>query len=256
VRTSQLILILPAILLAGATCWAQQSARPKVTIKVTDQSGALAQRAHIQIVTGDAEPEKTDTDEKGQVSVGLAVGCSAVFASAQGFKTSVAYIAPLQGSDTKIVHIVLRVGDAGVPFSYAHNLTVRRFHPYNIVAVTVTPEKLKDMTHTSAIVRNPLTNSDETYSGVTVGNLLRNIGTPLTGNGEGQPSGLIVSGLEYVELFRAEAGSDLLETALVADTMDGNPINEFFPFRFVVTRGKCPAIVVHNFDRLQVMPAK
>ena len=77
--------------------------------------------------------------------------------------------------------LVLSVGDTGVPFSYVHDLGVWRPYPYNLVPVTVTPGKLKDISHNTIVVHDPLTNSDETYSGVTVTNLFTKLGTPLTG---------------------------------------------------------------------------
>jgi len=147
--------------------------------------------------------------------------------------------------------LVLSVGDTGVPFSYVHDLAVWRPYPYNLVPVTVTPGKLKDISHNTIVVHDPLTNSDETYSGVTVTNLFTKLGTPLTGKEVVQPIGFVAAGLEHVTFSLATPDSGLPEEALIADSVNGHPIDQFFPFRLVVTRARCPALLIHNLNRIE-----
>jgi hypothetical protein len=234
--------------LLATVCSAQQPAPPQLRIKVTDQSGALVQRAQIKIVTVDSLAMESETDEKGQASVLLPSGCSQVFANSQGFKTSVLYVDGQEANDARYVPLVLRVGDTFNPYQSEYDLLVVRPHANG---TSVSPSRLLEIHHTNVAIHNPLTNADETYSGVTIGELFATLGMSL--DGKDVFNGITVSGVEYVQFSRA---AEFLKRAVIADSVDGHAIGKTFPFRFVVPEGRCPALVVYNFVRLDVIPAK
>jgi len=236
--------------LVATACSAQQPALSQLRIKVTDQSGALIPRAQIKVVTVDSLAVESETDEEGQASVLLPGGCSQVFANSQGFKTSVLYVDRQEATDTRYVPMVLRVGDTFNPYQTEYDLLVVRPHANG---TSVSPSRLLEIHHTNVAIHNPLTNTDETYSGVTIGELFATLGMPL--DGKDMFDGITVSGVEYVQFFRA-AESEFLKRAVIADSVDGHPIGKTFPFRFVVPENRCPALLVYNFLRLDVIPSK
>jgi hypothetical protein len=233
--------------LTTPSCWAQEARSGETAIKVTDQTGIGVPSARIRIVTTDGTVLSQEADGFGYLSVALKPGCSAVYASGQGFKTSAVYVdAPIGNNDTFV--IVLHIGDSGVPFSYVHNLLVR----VATMDAWLMPSDLQNMPHKSITVMDPFTSTTENYSGVTAAEVLARVQASVPKDHVIQPSGLMASGAaEYVRFTLGQQTSSLLGQAFVADSVNGHVVNKFFPFRFVITHANCPPLIVHSFDRLE-----
>ena len=127
---------------------------------------------------------------------------------------------------------------------------------------TVSIDALKPLPHKTVTVHNPHTNADETYSGVPLIELLKQVGAP-TGHdvhGKALSEYIIATGSDNYKavLALAEAEPDLHPgDILVADTMNGNPLDaKSGPFKLVVTEDKRPARSVHNLVSIELKTAE
>ena len=121
---------------------------------------------------------------------------------------------------------------------------------------------LKALTHKTVIFHNAHTNADETYSGVPLIYLLGTMGVPRGKDLHGK----VLS--EYVVATGSDGYKAVLALAevdpefhpgdvIVADTMDGQPLDEKNgPFKLVVTEDKRPARSVHNLVSIDVKTAE
>jgi hypothetical protein len=128
--------------------------------------------------------------------------------------------------------------------------------------VTVSLEALQPMTHKTVTVHNPHTNADETYSGVPLIDLLKQVGAP-TGHdvhGKALSEYVVATGSDGYKavLALAEIEPDFHPgDVLVADTMNGKPLDaKAGPFKLVVTEDKHPARSVHNLVSVELKPAE
>jgi hypothetical protein len=108
----RLLLILTSVAFASQPVLAQQETAP-ITLKVTDQSGAVVPQTRIRIVPYDAT-QKFLTGQNGTATVQLAPGRYTVFAKAPGFRT---YKGEFEVSDLQeeTVPVVLMVGSSSGP---------------------------------------------------------------------------------------------------------------------------------------------
>ena len=128
--------------------------------------------------------------------------------------------------------------------------------------VTVLADALKSMAHKTVTVHNPHTNADETYSGVPLIELLKQVGAP-TGrdvHGKALSEYVVATGSDGYKavLALAEVEPDFHPgDVLVADTMDGKPMDaKTGPFRLVVSDDKRPARSVRNLVSIQLKTAE
>lgn len=125
-------------------------------------------------------------------------------------------------------------------------------------SANITAQNLKQLPHKTVTVHNPHTNADESYSGVPLIELLRQVGAPVGHDVRGK----VLS--EYVVATGSDGYKAVLALAelepdfhpgdvLVADTMDGKPLDEKSgPFKLVVTEDKRPARSVHNLVSVEL----
>jgi hypothetical protein len=122
--------------------------------------------------------------------------------------------------------------------------------------------EIKSFQHQTVTVHNPHTNADETYSGVPLIELLKQVGAPVGRDlhGKALSEYVVATGSDGYKavLALAEVEPDFHPgDVLVADSMDGKPLDaKTGPFRLVVTEDKRPARSVHNLVSLEVKTAE
>ncbi len=121
---------------------------------------------------------------------------------------------------------------------------------------------LKALPQKTVTFHNVHTNTDETYSGVPLTNLLAKYGAP-TGDklrGKGLSEYIVATGSDGYKAVLALAETDPSfhpGDVLIADTMNGQQIgNKDGPFRLVVTEDKRPARSVHNLVSIELRTAE
>ncbi len=252
------IAVICTALLAPSAFPAQQVITTPVTIRVSDQLGAVIAHAQIRLVPSpDNAPAKLETDDQGRFSIRLEVGGYALFVSAQGFKTGAQHIdiaAPQAAGNTgQVVNVVLRIADSGSPTAaYSKDSLVLTDDLYHI-PVELSPADFRALPHIAITVHNSHTKADETYSGVPLATLLAKLNAPV-GDGfrkEALTTYLIASGSDgySVVLSLAEVDPNFRDgPVLVADTRDGQPLAKSGPFELIVPGDKRPARWVHNLN--------
>jgi hypothetical protein len=123
-------------------------------------------------------------------------------------------------------------------------------------------DDFKNLPHKTVIFHNPHTNSDETYSGVPLIDLLAKQGVPHGHDlrGKGLSEYIVATGSDGYKAVLALAEVDPEfhpGDVIVADAIDGKPLDaKAGPFRLVVTEDKRPARSVHNLVSIEVRQAE
>jgi hypothetical protein len=127
---------------------------------------------------------------------------------------------------------------------------------------SVSLDALKALPHKTVTVHNPHENVDETYAGVPLIELLKQVGTP-TGKdvrGKALAEYVVATGSDGYKavLALAEIEPDFHPgDVLVADAMNGKPLDaKVGPFRLVVTDDKRPARSVRNLVSVELKAAE
>jgi hypothetical protein len=126
---------------------------------------------------------------------------------------------------------------------------------------TLSADALKALPHTTITVHNPHTNADETYSGVPLIDLLVKEGVPHGHDlrGKGLSDYVVATGSDGYKavLALAEVDPDFHPgEVLIADAVDGKPLDKAGPFRLVVSEDKRPARSVRNLVSIEVRQAE
>ncbi len=256
--------LLAIILLVPSAALSQQAARP-VTIQVSDQSGAPIPHAQIRLVpTPDPAPANLETDEQGNLSLNLKAGTYALFVSEQGFKiwSESIYVAKSTGdaSARQLCPVVLQVGASSGPIIvYPKDSLVLSAYLYH-APIVLSPAEFHALPHITITVHNGHSNTDESYSGVTLAALLAMVDAPLGKefHKEALTNYLIATGSDgySVVLSAAEADPSFHDgQVLVADARDGQPLGKYGPFQLVVSQDKRPARWVHNLNSIVLQAA-
>jgi len=115
--------------------------------------------------------------------------------------------------------------------------------------------------HKTVTAHNGHTNTDETYSGVPLTDLLAKYGAPTGMQLHGKPLSdyLVATGSDGYKAVLSLAETDPAFHSghvIVADTMDGKPIGDKDgPFRLIVTEDKRPARCVRNLVSIELRAA-
>ena len=146
----------------------------------------------------------------------------------------------------------------GLPLSAQESLKVQNGSQQTSVSL----DALKALPHKTVTIHNPHENADETYSGVALLDLLKQVGAPTGKDVHGKAlAGYVVAtgsdGYKAV-LALAEVEPDFHPgDVLVADTMNGKPLDaKFGPFRLVVSDDKRPARSVRNLVSVELKAAE
>jgi hypothetical protein len=126
---------------------------------------------------------------------------------------------------------------------------------------TLSADALKTLPHTTITVHNPHTNAEETYSGVPLIDLLVKEGVPHGHDlrGKGLSDYVVATGSDGYKavLALAEVDPDFHPgEVLIADAVDGKPLDKAGPFRLVVSEDKRPARSVRNLVSIEVRQAE
>ncbi len=128
--------------------------------------------------------------------------------------------------------------------------------------VSVSREDLRAKPHTTIVVHDAHTNQDETYSGVLLIELLKQVGVP-TGHdvrGKALSQYIVATGSDGYKavLALAEVEPDFHPgEVIVADALDGKPLDaKTGPFRLVVSEDKRPARSVRNLVSIELGSAQ
>jgi hypothetical protein len=127
---------------------------------------------------------------------------------------------------------------------------------------SVSLEALKALAHKTVTIHNPHENTEETYSGVPLIELLRQVSAPIGKDVHGKALAeyIVVTGSDGYRavLALAEVEPDFHPgDVLVADAMNGKPLDaKTGPFRLVVSDDKRPARSVRNLVSLELKTAE
>lgn len=243
---------------------AQQSAISAVTIVVTDPTAAPVPHAEIRVVPApDPAPAKMETDSAGRLSLQLKPGSYALYVRCPGFKMAAVHFEVSASKDTQTVPVGLQLAPSGSPTVYSAAAASLRLsaQPYHD-DVVLSPADFKALPHISITVHNAHSNTDETYSGVPLADLLAKVNAPLGKElrGIALTHPILATGSDGYQVVLALAEIDPefhTGTVLVADGMNGQPLDsKSGPFKLVVTEDKRPARWVRNLISIEVHSAK
>jgi hypothetical protein len=278
--------ILAFILLMPATAAAQQASGPSVpvTVTVTDSSGAPIPNADVQVRIH-SQISGSLADASGMVQLKLTRESYGLTAGADGFGHASQSI-DLASADgraiaAKGIHLILprytaADGPAPAPMFTGYVQPTPTLAPApsatpgeNPGTLTVSSaethygeifhlHQLAAYKHVTVTVHNAHTNADETYSGVPIDLLLLAAHAPLGDqlHGKAMTTGVIARGsdgyevlLSLAEVDPAFHGGDVI----VADALDGKPIEKNGPFQLVVSEDKRPARWVRNLVSISLV---
>jgi len=242
----------------------QQPLTRHTTISVKDSSGAGIPHAAVRLVPSADLPGKLETDELGRLALDLKPGTYALFIAAQGFtgfSQRIDVTSP-SASDAapQIIPATLKVGSAGGPVTvYPKGSLVLAADLYH-EPVVLSPAQLQKLPHVSLKVHNTHTNTDETFEGVPLATLLAMVNAPLGKDlrKEALVSYLIATGSDgYSVIFSLPEVDPAFHAGqiLVADTLNGKPLEYRGPFQLVVTDDKRPARWVYQLDSIVLQTA-
>ena len=128
-------------------------------------------------------------------------------------------------------------------------------------SVTLTPEDIAALPHKTVSVFNSHTKSNEKYSGVSLSDLLNNIGVPQGENVKGKVfmTAVIAAGTDKYSVLYALAEVDpSIHTGevIVADSVDGQKLGKDGAFKLVSTEERRPARWVRNLTEISVIEVK
>ena len=243
---------------------AQAPSTTSVLISVTEPTGMGVPGAHIQVVpVPDAVPVRMETDSKGKLALLLKPGSYTVFVTCFGFERQAAHIEVPAGGETQTVPIALKIAPPSGPVAVYPPEKDSLFiaaQPYHD-DVSLKPAEFRALPHTTITVHNSHSNTDETYSGVPLADLLAKFGAPLGKDLRGKALALyiVATGSDgyQVVLSLAEVDPSFHPgEVIVADSMSGKPLDaKSGPFKLVVSEDKRPARCVRNLISLQLKAA-
>jgi len=256
-----------AVLFCGLAAWGQ--AYTPVTIVVTDPGGAAVGGAYVKLTPGTTSGENLITDEHGSLSVGLSPGKYHLRVTAQGYSASDRDLDIQAKAQTITVALnsghVVAVPETGMAMEMptakpvsADTLIIEGATGQRGV---FTPATLKDYPHQTVTIFDHHTNASETYSGVPLMDLLSHLGVP---HGK-ELMGKVLA--DYIVATGSDGYKSVVALGevdpefhpgmvLIADAMDGKPLDKTGPFRLVVTEDKRPARSVRNLVRIELRTAE
>ncbi len=122
-----------------------------------------------------------------------------------------------------------------------------------------TPDSLAALPHKTITVYNEHAKVNQTYTGVSLIDLLTPLGVPAKPHGKDFVLYLVAEGSDgyQVAYSVAEVNPDVQDvTVIVADSLDGKPLADKGPFQLVATGQKRPARWVRNLVAVRVLPAE
>jgi hypothetical protein len=251
-----------------------------VTVVVTDPSGAVVSGAYVTFSAGSPGGGNLVADERGRVSVGLEPGKYHLRVTAQGYSAVEREVEIHAAPQTITVSLnlggggggggphVMAVPDESEPAMPMHSEAAAAARADTLVILgaegqrgVFTAATFKDYPHQTVTIFDHHTNAQETYSGVPLMELLAHLGVP-----KGKDlMGKVLA--DYVVATGSDGDKSVVALGeidpefhpgmvLVADTMDGKPLDKTGPFRLVVSEDKRPARSVRNLVKIEVRTAE
>lgn len=258
------------ILFACISSWAQQATQIPVTIRVTDESGAVVGHSRVRLDPAPPEvPSSMETDNQGRLFVNLKPGTYIIFVSEAGFKEASQHIeigvADRLPAAGQTVSVVLQVAHLSGIVVYSGDSLLLTGDPNRAPirdqpSIALSPTEFHALPHVTVTVHNSHTDANETYSGVPLATLLAKIYAPMGKDlhGEAMTSYLVAKGDDgySVVLSLAEVDPGFRDSqAIVADSRDGQPLGKNGPFQLIVPGDKRPARWVHNLVSITLQHA-
>jgi hypothetical protein len=278
-----------AILLSGFTAWGQAPGYTPVTVVVNDPSGAAIAGAEILVTPGSPAGDRLITDEQGRAQLAMPAGQYKLHVAAQGFLPADQTLTV--GAQPQTLTVALKTppptgaepmgnGPSALqPGAVPLESTVEKPHPEgaeasnepaaNVLTIVgvgglrgvFTPATLRDYPHQTVTVFDPHVNASETYSGVPLVDLLAKLGAP---HGKDLKSQALA---DYIVATGSDGYKSVVALGeidpefhpgmvLIADTMNGKPLDKAGPFRLVVSEDKRPARSVRNLVRVELRTAE
>jgi hypothetical protein len=148
--------------------------------------------------------------------------------------------------------------DHGKPAVPSTQLTIRGLDGKSI---TLAPADLAALPHKTVSVYNEHTKANENYSGVSLSDLLKKVGTPSGEAVRGKlfMTAVVAEGTDHYRVLYSLAEVDpSIHTGdvLVADSVDGHPLEKDGAFKVVSTEERRPARWVRNLTQISVIDVK
>lgn len=240
---------------------AQEPGTAHVTIVVTDAYGARIPRAQVRLTHAPASDMRMETDEKGELDFDLKPAGYELSVNGRGFEQFTTSI-DAQAAKRQTFPVVLQVARTagGLPKETAPPTLELRFPFRNPVPLRAPDLQMRP--HIVVTVHNSHTNSDESYSGVRLADLLADYGAPLGDQlrGKALSAYVVLTGSDGYRVVFALAEIDPAfhpGEIIVADTMNGKALDEKTgPFRLAVTEDKRPARSVRNLVSIELKMAE
>lgn len=130
-----------------------------------------------------------------------------------------------------------------------------------LTPATLPLDEFRSLPHKTVAAHNGHTNADESYSGVSLSELLAKYGAPTGMKLHGKPLAdyLVATGADGYKAVLSLAETDPSfhpGDVIVADEMDAKPLDAANgPFKLVVTEDKRPARCVHNLVSIELKTA-
>jgi len=275
------------VLVCGLVAWAQ-SYTP-VTVVVTGPDGAAVAGAEIRVTPGSPSGDKLITDEQGRAQLGVPAGDYQLHVSAQGFTAADRTLVVADKAQTLTVALEAAPASSGgsegsgpapmLPGAVPLETTAGSGHstgagtePTAGAVLTIvgasgergvfTPQTLREYPQAKVTVFDPHSKKQETYAGVPLVDLLAKLGVKHGKDlmGKALAQYVVATGSDgYVSVVAlGELDPEFHPgTVLVADAMDGKPLDEKAgPFRLVVSEDKRPARSVRNLVKIEVRTAE
>jgi hypothetical protein len=241
------------------------------------------------VTPGSPAGDRLITDEQGRAQLGMPAGHYQIEVTAQGFSPNKGALIVVDKPQTLTVTLMSVPSSSGVPVNGgpapmqpgAVPLESTREMPRaegasesaaasgNTLVIVgtgglrgvFTLATLLQYPQTTVTIHDHHTNADETYSGVPLIDLLAKLGVPHGADLKGKALGtyVVATGSDGYKSVVALGELDPEfhpGVVLIADTMDGKPLDKAGPFRLVVTEDKRPARSVRNLVKVEVRTAE
>jgi len=238
-----------------------QDATVPVTLVLTDLTGAAIPHTPVRVIPVPDPAPKMETDDKGKLALQLKPGGYALFARVFGFKLLAVHFDVQAGKAAQSIPFVMQLAANSGPVvvvEEAEKADLRLIaDPYHAPA-GLTLAQLKALPHITVTIHNSHTQTDETYSGVRLADILTPLGAPLGKelHGIALASYVVASGSDGYQAVLALGEIDPTfhpGEVVVADAMNGKPLDEHNgPLKLVVTEDKRPARAVRNLVSIEL----
>jgi len=242
----------------------RKQASRNILVSAEDSTGKPVWNAQIQLTPApNPLPKNMETNEQGTLALNLKPGTYRLNATRVGYFDFVKQIEVKPSAEPQNFVIRLKQpASAHIRESVAsirHTLRVSAGSYHQDVSYTLAD--LKSMPHTSVTIHSPHSDTDETYSGVRLADILRPLGVPLDKDLRGQTLTLclIATGSDgyRVALSLAEVDPAFHPgEVIVADSYGSETLGADAPFRLIVSEDKRPARSVKNLVSIELKSVK